>query len=187
MALKKTVPQVNNIITKSLEASFIEWLNENSLLSATQYGNAIKNLNENNANSNGYDVLIKGDGEFKPVIAEIKSNVPVQNDKYGSKQLDNIKNDISSLLDETKFKKESDKAKEYLKFMVLLEITDNTENGVNTEEAIIKLLTNNDKEKITFEDAKSFPKDTNGLKPNHVYVIQLPLLEIKEAGQLSQK
>ena len=140
LKLKKIISPVNNIVTKALENSFIDWLYRKGLISENQYEQAIVDLKKRNPNAKGSDVNIEGDKDHKPIIAEIKANVPVKKKEYGAKQLENIKTDIISLLDETKFKKESDKAKEYLKFMVLLKIDDKYQEGFNSENAINAIL-----------------------------------------------
>lgn len=187
LKLKKIISPVNNIVTKALENSFIDWLYRKGLISENQYEQAIVDLKKRNPNAKGSDVNIEGDKDHKPIIAEIKVNVPVKKKEYGAKQLENIKTDIISLLDETKFKKESDKAKEYLKFMVLLKIDDKYQEGFNSENAINAILKLLDYKGDSIQLVAPDLTDKECFSPGNVYIIQLPLLVITEGDQSSQQ
>ena len=86
--------------------------------------------------NNGFDIEIHAkDGVGKNIVAEIKGNMPVNGDSYGSAQKTSIKNDISYLINGKK-KNTNYTTKESLegvyRFLILLADNENAINNLIT-------------------------------------------------------
>lgn len=117
--LKKALSDINNLITLKTSIAFVDYLKRIEKVNEELAKEIISEINETNANANGYDIVCNKDFKF---IAEVKCNIPCCNDgkKYGANQINSIKSDLKGL---KKRKKKSNLKKigEYYRFMVVLE------------------------------------------------------------------
>lgn len=118
--LKKVLSNINNLITLKTSVAFVDFLCEINKIESEIASNVIKEINETNANTNGYDIVCKN-GSF-PFIAEVKCNIPCgkKGEKYGAAQIASIKTDLEGLRNGKKKTLEVN-LKEYFRFMVVLE------------------------------------------------------------------
>lgn len=135
LLLKKVVSNVNNTITTKLAVKFV-----NSDIIQTLIGDhkeeLEKDVNEKNANTNGYDIVWPATGKELGIIAEVKSSIPIKNAgtaqaSFGPKQIESIEYDLDALLsgkDKKKelFEKSHGKLEQdkYYKFLVLFDSPD---------------------------------------------------------------
>lgn len=131
--LKKAISHINNIITLKVTNCFISKLQEGGVISHDQEIEMKQKVNEISANANGYDIRY----EAKKILAEVKCNIPVNGNTFGSKQEEGIIYDIDGLLN-GKTKGSVENTSEYYKFMVFLNA-----NGV--QESVKKILNKPDK------------------------------------------
>ncbi len=167
VSLKKALSNINNIVTLKATNLFIEKLN---FISDDQKKEMIENSNKQKANANGYDVEYpdpkKKSNVKKPkILAEVKCNIPVGKEHFGSAQKAGILKDIEGLLNgEEKSKSKAD-VESYFKFMVFM---DYTEDGCNVKKSVEELIKNSPyKDKVKFYNENEMP-DTM-----HVYIIYI--------------
>ena len=117
--LKKALSDINNLITLKTSIAFVDYLKRIEKVNEELAKEIISEINETNANANGYDIVCNKDFKF---IAEVKCNIPCCNDgkKYGAKQLESIKLDLEGLKN-GKTKSKIENIGEYYRFMVVLE------------------------------------------------------------------
>lgn len=116
LGLKSKIYPVNAHITYLLGEKFLNSLK----IDPEEVGFEYKKMYDN-----GFDIEIE-DYNGVSIIAEIKGNIPVENDgeKYGSQQKDGIKKDIEGLTNgksKSKKFKEGQMSKGVYKFLILLE------------------------------------------------------------------
>ena len=133
--LKKAITNINNIITMLVTESFATTLHDDSVISTPQQSEMLEQLFETHANTNGFDVEYSA-GQMK-IVAEVKCNIPVNENSFGAAQENSIMDDVDHLFHS---KKKSDLTSEdiqdYYKFMVFLDV----ENvRVSTQKLIRKL------------------------------------------------
>lgn len=119
--LKIILSNINNIITLHVTLAFAEWLYGCGIVDAGQYAAIRAGIEDSNANANGYDVQFYGKiGAASGLVAEVKCNIPVGDDRFGAAQLANLKKDIDGLM-HGKAKAKGMDPKNCLKFLVLLD------------------------------------------------------------------
>lgn len=133
--LKKAITNINNIITMLVTESFVKTLHKDGVISTPQQSEMLEQLFETHANTNGFDVEYSA-GQ-KKIVAEVKCNIPVNENSFGAAQENSIMEDVDHLFHS---KKKSDLTSEdiqdYYKFMVFLDV----ENvRVSTQKLIRKL------------------------------------------------
>jgi hypothetical protein len=124
--LKLTFQNINSIITYKTTLNFIDWLCSRLNFSEGDKNFLIKTIKEIHPNSSGYDIKIENP---KKIIAEVKANNPVTNNRFGSAQNNALIKDIDALL----FGKGELKEKgtqDYFKFLVLLSFEEKTEKAI---------------------------------------------------------
>ena len=163
VSLKKTVSNINNIITLRVTNQFVEYLHSEGIITASQKEEVLSNVDKIHPNSNGYDVKLTYP-EIK-IIAEVKCCIPAGTNSYGAAQEESIFTDIELLLDGKSKSgiKEGDNIKEYYKFMVLMA-------GEKVETSIAKLLV-----KLKKDPGKKVELYTskNDLRKDTVYVVSI--------------
>lgn len=171
VSLKKALSNINNIVTLKITNLFIEKLCIDEFISNVQKDEMIENSNKQKANANGYDVEYpdpkKKSNVENPIkiLAEVKCNIPVGKTQFGSAQKAGILKDIEGLLNgEEKSKSSLSTTKDYFKFMVFM---DYTEDGCDVKKSVNELLTPyKEKVIITSDKVKDVDKD-------HVYIIYI--------------
>lgn len=133
--LKKAITNINNIITMLVTESFVKTLHKDGVISTPQQSEMLEQLFETHANTNGFDVEYSA-GQMR-IVAEVKCNIPVNENSFGAAQENSIMEDVDHLFYS---KKKSDLTSEdiqgYYKFMVFLDV----ENvRVSTQKLIRKL------------------------------------------------
>lgn len=162
--LKKVISTVNNIITLQTTERFIEYLEQQGIITRNECDEMHKSVDATSANANGYDIQYRGRGG-RGILAEVKCNIPVGEHCFGAAQINGIRKDITGLL-EGKLKSGIHDTSEYLKFMVLL----NT--GENIETAMNRIIASNDTGEVV-----PFPADGNidRLSTKKVYIVYISL------------
>lgn len=121
VGLKKAVSNVNNILTLQTTNAFIKMLREDNQINGQHFADLIKDVDSVHANTNGFDVESKNP-DFK-FVAEVKCNIPVEENAFGAAQEEGIVKDIKALLEsKTTSKVSKEEIQDYYKFMVLLDI-----------------------------------------------------------------
>ena len=119
--LKKAITNINNIITMLVTESFVKTLHKDGVISTSQQSEMLEQLFETHANTNGFDVEYSA-GQMK-IVAEVKCNIPVNENSFGAAQENSIMEDVDHLFHS---KKKSDLTSEdiqdYYKFMVFLDV-----------------------------------------------------------------
>lgn len=119
--LKKAVATINNIVTMQTTCNFAKLLQERGFITSDQLSTLLEHIEKTNANSNGYDVEFE-DEEDK-IVAEVKCNIPVKENAFGSAQKNGIIKDINGLISgKSKSTINTDK---FFKFMVILNDPEN--------------------------------------------------------------
>ena len=133
--LKKAITNINNIITMLVTESFVKTLHKDGVISTSQQSEMLEQLFETHANTNGFDVEYSA-GQMK-IVAEVKCNIPVNENSFGAAQENSIMEDVDHLFHS---KKKSDLTSEdiqdYYKFMVFLDVE---KVRVSTQKLIRKL------------------------------------------------
>ena len=112
LTLKKIMHGVNTHITYLIGEKFLESLSDKP----------IKEFQYKEMCSNGFDIELEIDG--KPIIAEIKGNLPLNIESYGAQQRDGIIKDIGYLTNgklKSKNHKPGKPIKNVYRFLILLE------------------------------------------------------------------
>ena len=131
--LKELLSGISNLATRILSMEFIDWLEDNGMLTVAEVEKAKEEIDKTSANSNGYDIVLP-----KGIVAEVKCMIPLEDGKYGSQQQKSIEKDLEGLLDPSKkksseqLKKANIQWKDCIKFMVLL-----NENNAIVNNAIV--------------------------------------------------
>ena len=126
--LKKAVSNINNLVTLRVTYGFIEKIHELGIINREQAEEMRSDVNGLHPNTNGYDVkyprtkgyVVKYD-TVKKIIAEIKCNIPVGGDRFGSAQRNAIKEDLKGLWNGKN--KEDIVPESYYKFMVIQDVS----------------------------------------------------------------
>ena len=119
--LKKVFANINNIITLQVTSEFADMLKKAGIVDESQYAKIYQDIEDVNANANGYDVCYTGKvGSADGIIAEIKCNIPVGNKHFGTAQFNSIEKDVDGLMNGKTKETEID-PKNYLKLLVLLD------------------------------------------------------------------
>ena len=133
--LKKAITNINNIITMLVTEGFVKTLHKDGVISTSQQSEMLEQLFETHANTNGFDVEYSA-GQMK-IVAEVKCNIPVNENSFGAAQENSIMEDVDHLFHS---KKKSDLTSEdiqdYYKFMVFLDVE---KVRVSTQKLIRKL------------------------------------------------
>ena len=133
--LKKAITNINNIITMLVTESFVKTLHKDGVISTSQQSEMLEQLFETHANTNGFDVEYSA-GQMK-IVAEVKCNIPVNENSFGAAQENSIMEDVDHLFhSKKKSNLTSEDIQDYYKFMVFLDV----ENvRVSTQKLIRKL------------------------------------------------
>lgn len=137
LQLKQILSDINNIITLRVTRLFVDFLLHEGIIDKYEYEEINNDINSTDVNTNGYDVRY----DKKKIIAEVKCNIPVNDNSYGAAQEYSIIKDINGLLSgEGKNKVNILKCELnlYYKFMVVLH-TDKTKEAM---QKIIKKINN---------------------------------------------
>jgi len=160
LGLKTALNDIHSIITLKVTLRFVELLLSNGVIDSQQHQFICNTINATSPNANGYDVEYS-DSKMN-LVAEVKCNVPVKGNQFGSAQQNSILKDIDYL---TKGKSKSKLApsllSQCLKFLVLLDMDGSVRN------AIAKLPTNNK------NNLKEFTGGVLDMK--YVYVVYISL------------
>lgn len=168
--LKNALSSIHNIITMKVTQAFIDKLQKDGVISDDQATRMKKVVNGTSANANGYDVCHDEEtklGEVKKfvngdinILAEVKCNLPVNKNTFGSDQKKGIKKDIDGLLgsvlattmDTKSTKKTSSDTSKYYKFMVFLNY--DNEEGKSVVKSVENLKKNLEegKDKAIYND-----------------------------------
>lgn len=147
--LKKALSNINNIITFKTTLAFVDQLASSGLIEESAVEDIKEKINSQSANANGFDILWDT-GDFR-FIAEVKCNIPVGKNTFGSAQLEGIYRDIISL----RQGKGNVDVQQFNKFMVFLDC--------GKIEAAIENLINSQPAKCYIEDLKIDPAILNEL------------------------
>ena len=93
--LKKAITNINNIITMLVTESFVKTLHKDGVISTPQQSEMLEQLFETHANTNGFDVEYSA-GQMK-IVAEVKCNIPVNENSFGAAQENSIMEDVDHL------------------------------------------------------------------------------------------
>lgn len=171
--LKNVLSSVNNLITLLATCGFVDYLERREFITAAQADEMKAAVQSQHANTNGYDIACFASG-CVPVVAEVKCNIPVKGDEFGSAQRDGIFKDVKGLLS-GKNRIEPDAAYKFpdaaYKFMVILN-ADRCSASVDTRSAVDRLLS---KLKAEGSDVMIIPDDNSSLTMNTVYFVILDL------------
>jgi len=119
VGLKKAISNINNIVTLLVTERFIDFLQNNHIISDEQARQMHQDVNQTHANTNGFDV--ECDGPVK-IVAEVKCNIPVEATAFGAAQEESIMEDILHLTtSKSKSNLTKEQIRDYYKFMVLLD------------------------------------------------------------------
>lgn len=168
VSLKKALSNINNIVTLKVTNLFIDKLCTVGFIPEGQKNKMMANVNGTSANANGYDVEYTTDktdktdeqGE-KNILAEVKCNIPVGEEHFGSAQKAGILKDIEGLLYGDKKSKSNVKTSDYYKFMVFMDYEDKNHN---VKKSVENLLINTPY-KVKYYDGEC------QLDNDHVYII----------------
>lgn len=159
--LKKAITNINNIITMLVTESFVKTLHKDGVISTPQQSEMLEQLFETHANTNGFDVEYSA-GQMK-IVAEVKCNIPVNENSFGAAQEKSIMEDVDHLFHSKKKSDLTPKAiQEYYKFMVFLDV----ENVRVAAQKLIQKLT-----KKGYQIAEYTPKTK--LQKDIVYFIYI--------------
>lgn len=176
--LKLALSDINNIITLRLTLAAAKFLHTNWIINEKQKEELIKAINKVSPNANGYDIEIQEDGNYPPVIAEVKANVPCVGNKtqingitvgarYGAKQKEELKKDIDSLRNgKSKAKIQPNSNPAPLKFIFVLDF------GTGAIEDFIKSLPQEYTGKVVLYEPNY---KLNDLDPNKVYIVPITI------------
>ena len=134
-ALKKAVSTVNNVITLSVTELFVDFLRNENIIGEEQYQEIKKQIENTKPNANGYDIEYNGNPK---IIAEVKCNIPVNEDSFGAAQRTGIVEDLESLQN-GKGKSCITNTEDYYKFMVVL-----SDKEGNVKKAMRKIINGGD-------------------------------------------
>lgn len=176
--LKLALSDINNIITLRLTLAAAKFLYANGIINEKQKEELIKAINKVSPNANGYDIEIQEDGNYPPVIAEVKANVPCVGIKtqingitvgarYGANQKKRLLEDIDSLLNgKSKATIQPNSNPAPLKFIFVLDF------GTGAIEDFIKSLPQEYTGKVALYDPNY---KLNDLDPNKVYIVPITI------------
>ena len=164
--LKNVLSSVNNLITLLATCGFVDYLERREFITAAQADEMKAAVQSQHANTNGYDIACFASG-CVPVVAEVKCNIPVKGDEFGSAQRNGILKDVNGLL----FGKKPIVPDAAYKFMVILN-ADRCSASVDTRSAVDRLLS---KLKAEGSDVMIIPDDNSSLTMNTVYFVILDL------------
>ena len=163
--LKKILSSVNNLITLYATLGFVNYLLNRDFIDAAQAESMKATIQSQHANTNGYDI------DFtvgKPVIAEVKCNIPVLKVNFGATQIFGIINDLKGLAfgkNKAHFRKEA------YKFMVILNTDDDSVN-TRTQKAIDNIMP---KFRKVYDKIMMIPDDNASLNTETIYIVDLKL------------
>lgn len=165
LSIKNALSSVNNLITLLATYRFVDFLTTRNFICTNQAELIKKSIQNQHANANGYDIDYTHDNT--PIIAEIKCNIPVKNNEFGSAQRNGIIKDIKGLISG---KKRIYPKKAY-KFMVILN-SDLAAPNIDTRSAIDKILP---QIKAEGHNVNYLPDDISTLKSDTVYIVILDI------------
>lgn len=162
VSLKKALSNINNIVTLKVTNLFIDKLKDAKIIEESQAKAMKAVVNSISANANGYDVEYTANKpKEKNILAEVKCNIPVCKEQFGSAQKAGILKDIEGLLNGEKKSKSNVKTSDYYKFMVFMDYEDENHN---VRKSVDNLLIN-PPYKVKYYDGKC------QLDNDHVYII----------------
>lgn len=189
--LKNVLSNINNIITMKLTELFIDELD---LISEDEKTEAKRIVQELSANENGYDLVYTTKKNIK-IIAEVKGINPCDKIKlgkiYGSKQQENIIDDLIGLIDKNNKQKsgvDDDKFTSAIKFMVVLDDEDKQVKKISMPH----LKKGIDRHELKYDqDLKNLPEARNNikklLKNNNINDIVIDYDDNKDKGNLNPR
>ncbi len=118
--LKKTLSDVNNMITLKVTQAFVDKLQAMGIINKVQANAMKKEVDSIHPNTNGFDVCWDKKEGVK-LIAEVKCNIPVKPHEFGAAQKNGILKDLKGLKD-GKRSFDGENTDNYYKFMVVLDV-----------------------------------------------------------------
>lgn len=166
--LKKSISNINNLVTLMVTLKFLEQLRKIGIISSEQAKRMEEDVNSVHPNTNGFDVRYdkKNNFEGKNIVAEVKCNIPVDGNNFGANQKTGIRKDLNGLR-EGKKKTIDYTPRNYYKFMVLLDV-----NGV--KEAMGNLIKVFNKKNHTVNLVEL---SDNKIDFNHIYIVYINLTD----------
>lgn len=121
-ALKKLLSNINNVLTQKVALAFVYFLAKKGAIGTagkpSDYDMLFKTVLNTNPNARGFDIRFDNPSAgYTPIVAEVKTTVPVYHDHFGSQQEDAIIADLNGLTGQSK-KGKSVNVPAYYKFMV---------------------------------------------------------------------
>lgn len=159
--LKEAISNINNIITLQITEAFVEFLYNEKIVTENQKECIIEQVLSTDANTNGYDVEWGDDSVH--IVAEVKCNIPVEQNSFGAAQRNGIVKDLDNLL-KGKSKSNLDSTSGCFKFMVLLDVK-------NVKDCMKKVIDGYNKRNGSFLVEEYNGKTT--LSKEKVYVVYL--------------
>lgn len=167
--LKRINSCVNNIITLQATKAFVEKLKNDDVISPDIQKYMFQKISAQHPNTNGYDVQYDGDLGGHKIIAEVKCNIPVKDDEFGSAQKNGIRKDIENLSKVKNRAKLKGDIKDYYKFLVILDYEEN-DGTKSTRKCMKEMFNENDNNLTYYDDA-----DKKNLNTNYIYVVYVKI------------
>lgn len=172
VSLKKALSNINNIVTLKVTNLFIKKLVKDGFVDITQEVAMKVNVNNNSANANGYDVEYTANkSKEKNILAEVKCNIPVGKEHFGSAQKAGILKDIEGLLKGEKKSKSNVKTSDYYKFMVFMKYDVDCDVEKSVKDLLKGYKYKDNVKWYSKEYDKEKKKDYYGLTKDYVYII----------------
>ena len=141
IGLKKAISCINNILTLKATLQFIDRIRKCRIINRGQAAKMRDAVEQQHPNTTGFDV--KFDDGTTRIIAEVKCSIPVNGDKFGSRQKTSILTDLTGL-ENGKKKGDVKNLSAYYKFMVILDVCNAREAMKNLmQDKFIELKGNN--------------------------------------------
>lgn len=139
IALKKLLAKINNTLTQKLALAFVDFLAGKGAIhtagTPSDYDTLFQTVRNTNPNARGFDIRLDNPSAgYTPLIAEVKTTVPVFSDHFGSQQEDAITTDLNGLTGQSKKGKTVSNLPAYYKFMVFFN------SGPSIRQAAKKLI-----------------------------------------------
>ena len=127
--LKKAVSNINNILTLKTTIAFVDFLSNQGIVSKDEACKIKDKIQKRNANANGYDVDYTIEGSGLQIIAEVKCNIPINENSFSTSQINAIIKDLNGL-QSGKGKISEKETTDCLRFMVFLNTGDDVHKAV---------------------------------------------------------
>lgn len=174
--LKNALSSIHNIITMKVTQAFIDKLEKDGFVNECQAKSMKEEVNGKPVNANGYDVCYVDDNGDKNILAEVKCNLPVNKNTFGSDQKEGIIKDIDGLLgsefnteeraQSNKKRKSSFDTSKYYKFMVFLNYENEEQKSV--KKSVDNLIKNLDEK---HQNKLKYYIDISTLQKTEVFIV----------------